>query len=90
MSQTIGGSVKVPVYLVLSTVLVGLLSLLLVLFHIAMVFADLLMTSYIHYKVYENTEVMPHNPQVNIDSSITNHICHFAHSLMLSQLASTG
>jgi hypothetical protein len=37
--------------------------------------ADLLMMGYIHYKVYENTglkkayentEVMPHNPQVNI------------------------
>jgi hypothetical protein len=50
--------------------------------------ADLLMTCYIHYKVYENTglkkvyentEVMLHNPQVNIDSSITNLICHFAH-----------
>jgi hypothetical protein len=61
--------------------------------------ADLLMTCYIHYKVYENiglkkvyenTEVMLHNPQVNIDSSITNLICHFAHPLMLSQLASTG
>jgi hypothetical protein len=88
MPQTIGGSVKLPVYLVFSTILVGLLSLLLVLFRIAMVFADLLMASYIHYN--ENTEVMPHNPQANIDSSIANHICHFAHSLMLSQLASTG